>query len=200
MKNKTLLSAALTAIISSSAIAAEDASTTVIWNGLVGSSLPGSELIITGEGGRDLRVDPARGSLDISDDGSFSTSDRITLEARDYVAEDTDTGTPEAINDINPEASWTVTDVQYMLGGQMVTDGNVVISDMLSGSELATYNGQTVTPSAELVAGSVLIDVKNDAPITSVAVEGTASLSVSLTAGLDVAGGDGGIGGGGDTK
>lgn len=187
---KTLLALTFASLLPAMASAAEDASTTVIWSGLVGTSLPGSELIITGEGGRDLRVDPARGSLDISDDGSFTSSDRITLEARDYVPEDVDAGTVEEINDINNEAVWTVTDVQYMLGGKMVTDGNVIVKDMLTGQELASYDGNQVTPSTELAAGSILVDVSNDGAIASVPVEGTGSLSVSFTAGLDIGGGE----------
>ncbi|EMB9235067.1 hypothetical protein U9608_002601 [Vibrio alginolyticus] len=190
MFNKTLLSSVLLAAFAmqaAPAIAAEelaeDASATVLFSGLIESNMPGENLIITGEGGRDLRVDPARGTLDVESNGMFTTADRVILEARDYTPEDTELATEEEIGDINEAAVWTVTDVAYQVGGYTTKTADISIKDSFTGDELATYTDGIVT-ATETTTGTVNLDIENTAEITDVAVEGMAHVSVSLTAGL----------------
>ncbi|EMB9236005.1 hypothetical protein U9608_003569, partial [Vibrio alginolyticus] len=96
MFNKKILASVMCAAMAMPAVSmaaeelAEDATATVIFAGLIESNMPGENLIITGEGGRDLRVDPARGTLDVESNGMFTTADRVILEARDYTPEDTE--------------------------------------------------------------------------------------------------------------
>lgn len=186
MFNKTLLSTVLVAAFAMQAVpatAAEDASATVIFAGLIESNMPGENLIITGEGGRDLRVDPARGTLDVESNGMFTTADRVVLEARDYTPEDIDLATEEEIGDINEAAVWTVTDVAYQVGGYTTKVADISIKDAFTGTELATYTDGVVT-ATETTSGTLNLDIENTAEITDVAVEGMAHVSVSLTAGL----------------
>ena len=190
MFNKTLLSSVLLAAFAmqaAPAIAAEelaeDASATVLFSGLIESNMPGENLIITGEGGRDLRVDPARGTLDVESNGMFTTADRVILEARDYTPEDTELATEEEIGDINEAAVWIVTDVAYQVGGYTTKTADISIKDSFTGDELATYTDGIVT-ATETTTGTVNLDIENTAEITDVAVEGMAHVSVSLTAGL----------------
>ena len=190
MFNKTLLSSVLLAAFAMQATPAmaaeelaEDATATVIFSGLIESNMPGENLIITGEGGRDLRVDPARGTLDVESNGMFTTADRVILEARDYTPEDTELATEEEIGDINEAAVWTVTDVAYQVGGYTTKVADISIKDSFTGNELATYTGGIVT-ATETTTGTVNLDIENTAEITDVAVEGMAHVSVSLTAGL----------------
>ena len=186
MFNKTLLSTVLVAAFAMHAVpatAAEDASATVIFAGLIESNMPGENLIITGEGGRDLRVDPARGTLDVESNGMFTTADRVVLEARDYTPEDIDLATEEEIGDINEAAVWTVTDVAYQVGGYTTKVADISIKDAFTGTELATYTDGVVT-ATETTSGTLNLDIENTAEITDVNVEGMAHVSVSLTAGL----------------
>ena len=190
MFNKTLLSSVLLAAFAMQATPtmaaeelAEDATATVIFSGLIESNMPGENLIITGEGGRDLRVDPARGTLDVESNGMFTTADRVVLEARDYTPEDIDLATEEVVGDINDSAVWTVTDVAYQVGGYTTKVADISIKDAFTGNELATYTDGVVT-ATETTTGTLNLDIENTAEITDVAVEGMAHVSVSLTAGL----------------
>ncbi|EMB9235070.1 hypothetical protein U9608_002604 [Vibrio alginolyticus] len=189
MFNKKLLASVMCAAMAMPAVSmaaeelAEDATATVIFAGLIESNMPGENLIITGEGGRDLRVDPARGTLDVESNGMFTTADRVILEARDYTPEDTELATEEEIGDINEAAVWTVTDVAYQVGGYTTKVADISIKDSFTGNELATYTAGIVT-ATETTTGTVNLDIENTAEITDVAVEGMAHVSVSLTAGL----------------
>ncbi|RZV16215.1 hypothetical protein EOJ41_18885 [Vibrio alginolyticus] len=189
MFNKKLLASVMCAAMALPAVSmaaeelAEDATATVIFAGLIESNMPGENLIITGEGGRDLRVDPARGTLDVESNGMFTTADRVILEARDYTPEDTELATEEEIGDINEAAVWTVTDVAYQVGGYTTKVADISIKDSFTGNELATYTAGIVT-ATETTTGTVNLDIENTAEITDVAVEGMAHVSVSLTAGL----------------
>ena len=189
MFNKKLLASVMCAAMAMPAVSmaaeelAEDATATVIFAGLIESNMPGENLIITGEGGRDLRVDPARGTLDVESNGMFTTADRVILEARDYTPEDTELATEEEIGDINEAAVWTVTDVAYQVGGYTTKTADISIKDSFTGDELATYTDGIVT-ATETTTGTVNLDIENTAEITDVAVEGMAHVSVSLTAGL----------------
>lgn len=190
MFNKTLLSSVLLAAFAMQATPAmaaeelaEDATATVIFSGLIESNMPGENLIITGEGGRDLRVDPARGTLDVETNGMFTTADRVILEARDYTPEDIDLATEEVVGDINDSAVWTVTDVAYQVGGYTTKVADISIKDAFTGTELATYTDGVVT-ATETTTGTLNLEIENTAEITDVAVEGMAHVSVSLTAGL----------------
>lgn len=162
---------------------AEDANTTIIFSGLIESNMPGANLIITGEGGRDLRIDPARGTLDVASDGKFTTADRVILEARDYTPEDIDLSLDEVVGEINESSVWTVTDVNYQLGGYTTKVADIIITDAFSGNELANYTNGVVT-AIEATTGSINLDIENTAPITDTRVEGMAHVSVSMTAGL----------------
>ncbi|EOX4945114.1 hypothetical protein ACFLJY_004805 [Vibrio alginolyticus] len=189
MFNKKILASVMCAAMAMPAVSmaaeelAEDATATVIFAGLIESNMPGENLIITGEGGRDLRVDPARGTLDVESNGMFTTADRVILEARDYTPEDTELATEEEIGDINEAAVWTVTDVAYQVGGYTTKVADISIKDSFTGNELATYTAGIVT-ATETTTGTVNLDIENTAEITDVAVEGMAHVSVSLTAGL----------------
>ena len=190
MFNKKLLASVMCAAMAMPAVSmaaeelAEDATATVIFAGLIESNMPGENLIITGEGGRDLRVDPARGTLDVESNGMFTTADRVILEARDYTpAGEGPLQTEEEIGDINEAAVWTVTDVAYQVGGYTTKVADISIKDSFTGNELATYTAGIVT-ATETTTGTVNLDIENTAEITDVAVEGMAHVSVSLTAGL----------------
>lgn len=189
MFNKKVLASVMCAALAMPAVSmaaeelAEDASATVIFAGLIESNMPGENIIITGEGGRDLRVDPARGTLDVESNGMFTTADRVILEARDYTPEDVDLATEEEIGDINEAALWTVTDVAYQVGGYTTKTADITITDSFTGNELATYTDGIVT-ATETTTGTLNLDIENTAEITDVSVEGMAHVSVSLTAGL----------------
>ncbi|EMB9236014.1 hypothetical protein U9608_003578 [Vibrio alginolyticus] len=188
MFKKTVLASLACAFISMPAISAEsdvaeDANTTVIFSGLIESNMPGENMIITGEGGRDLRVDPARGTLDVESDGKFTTADRVILEARDYTPEDIDNALEEEIGEINDSAIWTITDVAYQIGGYTTKTSEITISDAFTGNELATYTNGVVTATEQQV-GTINLELENTSPITDIAVEGMAHVSVSMTAGL----------------
>lgn len=160
-----LMSAAAVTLASGAVNAADEASAEVIWSGLIGSSVPSENLVITGEGGGDI----ASGTLFIEEDGKF-TSTEVTLEARDYDS------TLEAIGDRQPLASWSYISAQVMMDGSMSYEADVAVTDQLSGTTFTKGNF------GELQTGVVALTVKNEQPITDVAVQGEGQVSVQMTA------------------
>ncbi|MFN1514579.1 hypothetical protein [Vibrio owensii] len=167
MKLNTFFLMGATAItLTSGAVnAANEASAEVIWSGLIGSSVPSDNLIITGEGGGEI----ASGTLFIDKDGKF-TSTEVILEARDYDS------TLETTGDRQPLATWSYISAQVMMDGSMSYVADVAVTDQLSGTTFTKGNVN------ELQTGVVALTVKNEQPITDIAVQGEAQVSVQMTA------------------
>jgi len=151
------------------------ATATIIWNGAIGTTVPGSNLIITGVGGGDI----ASGTLFVENDGTF-TSSTVALQARDYTPETIvdDVTTPAEVGDVQPEASWSYMGSTVMIDGQVSTDAEVIVTDLLSDTVLE-LGGQTGT---ELKAGMIELSISNVEEVTDVDVVGNAQVSVQMSA------------------
>jgi len=157
------------------------ATATIIWNGAIGATVPGSNLIITGIGGGDI----ASGTLFVEDDGTF-TSSAVALQARDYTAEVEGgvggIGAADAIvGDIQPDASWSYMGSTVMIDGQVTTDAEVIVTDLLSNTALE-LGGQT---GEELTAGMIELSISNAKVVSDVDVTGNAQVSVQMSASYD---------------
>ncbi|MFQ0976847.1 hypothetical protein JHL08_13010 [Vibrio campbellii] len=155
--------------------AVEQATADAIWTGVIGGSVPSSNLIITGEAGGDIKP----GTLYVNSDGTFTSSD-VVLEARDYTPAVTlPTPADEVIGDRQPAATWTYMNSQVMIGGQVTKDATLVLSDAMSGTDLTkgTLN--------EVTGGYVQLTVSNGTEITDVPVEGEAQVIVQMAASYD---------------
>lgn len=110
------------AMTSGSVYASDEALADAIWTGVIGDSVPSSNLIITGEAGGDIQ----QGNLYMNADGTF-TSSNVILEARDYTPAGGGIGgtDPESIGDRQPEATWTFVSSQVRIGNQATQDATV---------------------------------------------------------------------------
>ena len=163
LNNFFVMSATAFAMTSGSVYAADEALADAIWTGVIGSSVPSSNLIITGEAGGDIQ----QGSLYVNTDGAF-TSSNVILEARNFTPES------ETIGDRQPLATWTYVTSQVLVGSQVTQDATVEV-----------YNDQaqlTQGSVGEYTGGYVQLNVKNATPITDVPVEGEAQVIVQMAA------------------
>lgn len=172
---KFIALAASISTLSFTAYANTDATATIIWNGAIGETVPGSNLIITGESGGDI----ASGILYIEDDGTF-TSSSVGLQARDYTPEVEGMGGEDAIvGEIQPDASWSYMSSTVMIDGQVSQEATVKVTDLQSGSEFVK-GGQG--SSEEIKAGVIELSISNSTPVTDVDVTGDAQVSVLMAA------------------
>ncbi|WP_045464790.1 hypothetical protein [Vibrio hyugaensis] len=160
-----LVSATAMTMVSGAANAADEATAEVLWSGLIGSSVPSSNLIITGEGGGDIGT----GTLFIEEDGTFNSTE-VILEARDYDS------ALETIGDRQPDATWSFISAQVMMGTSMTYQADVIVTDQLTNTEF------TQGSIDQLQSGVVALTVKNEQPITDITVEGEGQVSVQMTA------------------
>ncbi|KAA8599359.1 hypothetical protein AB4082_13955 [Vibrio cyclitrophicus] len=163
LNNFFVMSATAFAMTSGSVYAADEALADAIWSGVIGGSVPSSNLIITGEAGGDIQ----QGSLYVNTDGTF-TSSNVILEARDFTPED------QTVGDRQPEATWTYVTSQVLMGSQVTQDVNVEV-----------YNDQQKLDQGSVgsaTGGYVQLNVKNTNPVTDVAVEGEAQVIVQMAA------------------
>ncbi len=152
-----------------------DATATIIWNGTIGETVPGSNLIITGEGGGDI----ASGTLYIEDDGTF-TSTSVGLQAHDYTpGVEGETPVDAVVGDIQPNASWTYMSSTVMIGGQVTQEAEVKVMELQSGKEF-TKGGQA--GGSEVKAGMIELSISNSAAVKDVDVTGDAQVAVLMSA------------------
>ncbi|MEG3221088.1 hypothetical protein PD716_10630 [Vibrio gigantis] len=172
LNNFFVMGATAFAMTSGSVYAADNyeaALADAVWQGTIGSSVPGTNLIITGEAGGDIQ----RGTLYIDQDGTF-TSSNVILEARDYTPAGGGVGgaDPEDIGARQPNAEWTYVSSQVLIGNQVTSDAAVSV-----------YDDQTeLTQDKNHTGGYVQLNVKNLVPITDVPVEGEAQVMVQMAA------------------
>ncbi|CAH1520801.1 conserved exported hypothetical protein [Vibrio owensii] len=160
-----LMGATAMTMASGTANAADEALADAIWSGVIGDSIPSSNLIITGLNSGDIQS----GTLYVKTDGTF-TSSQVTLEARDYDPETQITG------DRQPDATWTYVNSQVLIGNQVTQEANLTVKDEYSQQELTQGSAGQVT------AGYVQLSVSNDTVITDVPVEGEAQVIVQMAA------------------
>lgn len=163
-----LVSAAAVTMASGAVNAADEATAEAIWTGFIGSSVPGNNLIITGQGGGDI----GKGSLNIENDGTFKSSVAVVLEARDY----DDTAPLDKVGEIQPDATWTYISSRVMVGGSITDDADVQLKDDISGTNFTQGNV------GELQGGILSLSIANDQPLTDVDVEGEIQVSVQMSA------------------
>ena len=177
---KFIALAASISALSFTAYANTDATATIIWNGAIGETVPGSNLIITGEGGGDI----SSGTLYIEDNGTF-TSSSVGLQARDYtpevegIGEEGIGGEDAIVGDIQPYASWSYMSSTVMIDGQVSQEAVVKVTELQSGVEFIR-GGQG--SSEEIKAGVIELSISNSTPVTDVDVTGDAQVSVLMTA------------------
>ncbi|WP_261885603.1 hypothetical protein [Vibrio pomeroyi] len=164
LNNFFVMGATAFAMTSGSVYAADDAAiANVIWSGDIGSSIPSSNLIITGLGGGDIET----GKLYVDSKGTFSSSE-VVLESRQF---DPETAT---VGDRQPGATWTYVTSQLLLDGQVSDQAEIKVYD--DGLEL-----QKATPTV-IDISYVKLAVKNDIEITDIPVQGNATVSVQMAA------------------
>lgn len=167
--------AALSFTSVSNAADTQEARATIIWNGLIGSTVPGTNLKITGAGGSDI----ADGTLYVKDDGTF-TSSSVIIEARDYsVANDVET-----IGDVQPDASWTFASSQVMMNGQMTADAEIIVKDIIS-NQVFTQGGESA--GSEITAGRLNLEIVNNEAVDDVEVAGEVQVAVLMSASYEAA-------------
>lgn len=153
---------------------AQEARSTIIWNGLIGSSVPGSNLKITGAGGADI----ADGTLYINDDGTF-TSSSVILEAHEYSVVSGIDDDIEMIGDIQAETSWTYASSQVMINGQMTSNADIIVKDIIS-NQVFTQGGQSI--GSKIKSGRLNLEIVNHEAVTDVDVAGEVQVAVLMTA------------------
>ncbi|GLR03866.1 hypothetical protein GCM10007906_14530 [Vibrio hyugaensis] len=160
-----LVSATAMTMVSGAANAADEALADAIWSGVVGGSVPSSNLIITGESGGDIQ----QGTLYVNQDGTF-TSSNVVLEARDYNPETQEVGLRQ------PEATWTYVTSQVLVGNQVTQEAVLELTDNASSQ---TFTQGT---SGQVTGGYLQLSVTNNTEITDVPVEGEAQVIVQMAA------------------
>ena len=161
------MSATAFAMTSGSVYAADDVATAdAIWSGVIGNSVPSSNLIITGLGGGDIQT----GELFVTSEGTF-TSSEVVLEARDFDSASSTTG------DRQPLANWTYVTSQVLIGGQITQDADISVFN--GGTEL------TVATPNSYQGSYVELSVANTTEIQDIPVEGTAQVIVQMAASYD---------------
>lgn len=167
LNNFFVMGATAFAMTSGSVHAADDVATAdAIWSGVIGNSVPSSNLIITGLGGGDIQT----GELFVTSEGTF-TSSEVVLEARDFDSANSTTG------DRQPLANWTYVTSQVLVGGQITQDADVSV-----------FNGGTELTAAQPNSHQgayVELSVENTTPIQDISVEGTAQVIVQMAASYD---------------
>lgn len=179
LNNFFVMSATAFAITSGSVYAADNYEAAIadaVWQGTIRNSVPGSNLIITGEAGGDIQ----RGVLYIEEDGTF-TSSNVVLEARDYTPAGGGIGgtDPEDIGARQPDAEWTYVSSQVLIGNQVTSEADIQVFD--NETELEQ------NPSEPHTGGYVQLNVKNTQAITDVPVEGEAQVMVQMAASYESA-------------
>lgn len=163
LNNFFVMGATAFAMTSGAVYAADEALADAIWSGVIGGSVPSSNLIITGEAGGDIQ----KGSLYVNTDGTF-TSSNVVLEARDFTPED------QTIGDRQLGATWTYVTSQVLIGNQVTQDASVELYDdqtQLTQGEIGSVTG-----------GYVQLSVRNSSEISDVPVEGEAQVIVQMAA------------------
>ncbi|MFM2642171.1 hypothetical protein AAFX33_13520 [Vibrio chagasii] len=179
LNNFFVMGAAAFAMTSGAVYAAdsyEPAIADAVWQGTIGDSIPGSNLIITGELGGDIQ----RGVLYIEQDGTF-TSSNVILEARDYTPAGGGIGgtDSEDIGERQPNAEWTYVSSQVLIGNQITSVAEIQVFD--NETELVQ------NPTTPHTGGYVQLNVKNTKAITDVPVEGEAQVMVQMAASYESA-------------
>ncbi|KAA8596181.1 hypothetical protein F0Z19_5076 [Vibrio cyclitrophicus] len=174
LMKKLLLTSVLFAVTGTAANAA-DPDANVVFRGLVGNSIPGDTLIITGNNGAKQIAD---GVLLVNQNGTFETLTPVKIEAREYTPADTVAATAELIGEVDPKATWRVTGVTTLFGANTSTQNTTVVTDTGSASlGDFTVGTQHATP-----AGELTLSVKNDTEVTDVDAYNAVTVSVAITA------------------
>ncbi|AYO15021.1 hypothetical protein D0812_11585 [Vibrio owensii] len=160
-----LMSATAMAMASATANAADEAVADAVWSGVIGDSIPSSNLVITGLNSGEIQP----GTLHVKTDGTF-TSSQVTLEARDYDSE------TQVVGDRQPDATWTYVSSQVLMGNQVTQDASLTVKDENSQQEFTQGSAGQVT------GGYVKLSVANDKVISDVPVEGEAQVIVQMAA------------------
>lgn len=163
LNNFFVMGATAFAMTSGSVYAADEALADAIWSGVIGDSVPSSNLIITGEAGGDIQ----QGSLYVNTDGTF-TSSHVILEARDFTPEE------QIVGDRQPAATWTYVTSQVLMGNQVTQDATV---EVYNDQEKLTQGAVGAT-----TGGYVQLNVKNAQEVKDVPVEGEAQVIVQMAA------------------
>lgn len=117
---------------------AEDPIQVVKFNGVISKNIAGDESAITGANGGAV----TNGALNVSDDGSFTTTTSVILEHHER--DTTDTNDPHAIlPTLVSSTDWTVTQLQYYINGTPIASSDLTLSD--AGTSIATVTGGTLT-------------------------------------------------------
>ncbi|WP_454442856.1 hypothetical protein [Vibrio bathopelagicus] len=164
LNNFFVIGATALVMTSGSAYSADSAEANVVWTGLVNSSVPSSNLKITGRSGGDIE----QGVLIVDNNGTF-TSSEVQLEAHDY-----EPGT-DTIGPLQPSASWTYVNSTVMIGSDFTQDANIKVFN----------KGDVLDTGTPYTGDTVLLKVQNETEITDVTVEGIAQVSVLMTASYD---------------
>ncbi|MBY7732124.1 hypothetical protein JHW46_17425 [Vibrio splendidus] len=164
LNNFFVMGATAFAMTSGSVYAADDVATAdAIWSGVIGNSVPSSNLIITGLGGGDIQT----GELYIKSDGTFTSSELI-LESRQFDSDTSETGNRQ------PGATWTYLTSQVLIGGQISDEAQVKVFN--DGEEL------TQTTPTVVEESYVNLTVKNEIEVENIPVQDSAVVSVQMAA------------------
>ncbi|QUJ69955.1 hypothetical protein KDD30_17505 (plasmid) [Photobacterium sp. GJ3] len=128
MKKLTLVSVISMAMMSGSAFAVDPVQV-VQFNGVITSDVVGDTSIITGVNGGAV----SDGEINVSTDGTFVTTKPVTLELYDP------TGITPMVGD------WSISQVDYRIGGVGVTTATITVTDLTSGNNMATSTNLALT-------------------------------------------------------
>lgn len=170
MFNKTIVATALLGLGLAASAQAADPTANVVFKGLVGNSIPGDNLIITGNNGA---LEIADGALLVNQDGTFETTQPIQVEARDYDS------TTEVVSDVNTSAKWKVTGITALFGANTSTEADISVTD--AGLGAVTLDEDATEFSTE-TSGELILSVANETPVTDVDNYSAVTVSVAITA------------------
>ncbi|MBO2639067.1 hypothetical protein [Shewanella algae] len=159
MKVNTVLKVGIIAAMFSGAAMAANPTKTLVWTGFVPSGQPGTDMIITGLAGQE---NIAKGSLNINEDGTF-TSSTVTVES--HVYEPTNKTIGELV-----DAKWTLASAEVLMGDTDLSTATLVVkgndSDWVVGQELT--GAATNTVRVNIAQTTALIGVSGAAAQASV--------------------------------
>ncbi|WP_413282540.1 hypothetical protein [Vibrio sp. MA40-2] len=172
---KKVLSMSVLFAVTASVAHAADPDANIVFRGLVGNSIPGDSLIITGNNGAKQIAD---GVLLVNQNGTFETLTAVKIEAREYEPADASAGTDEVIGDVDPDATWRVTGITTLFGANTSAQDTTTVTD--TGKQALgefTVGTQHATPSGELT-----LSVQNETEVTDVEAYNALTVSVAITA------------------
>lgn len=158
----------------------------IIWRGEVNTNLPGTEVIITGKDGLNLTTERTNGRLSLFSDGRFSTERAIELESHYYQPATIDK--EQEILDINEQAMWGITGLQYTINGNPVSDAKVIVKDGHSGQIMAMQLGKKFIPMNQIISGRLIVEVENTEKVKQATAHDIANIIISITSGLNTVG------------